>query len=47
MAKTIFLILAAVAFGLSAFNVNLANIGLVSLGFMFVTIALILKENNK
>jgi hypothetical protein len=32
---------AAICFGLKAFNVNLANIDLTALGFMFVVLAFI------
>lgn len=39
--KVVFLPLAAICFGLKAVNVNIANIDLIALGYMFVVLAFI------
>lgn len=41
MFKVVFLVVAAVCFGLKALNVNLAGIDLMNLGFMFVVISVL------
>lgn len=41
MVHTVLLVIAAVCFGLKAFNVNVAGIELMNLGFMFVVISVL------